>query len=214
MKTIGITGNIGSGKSTVAEYIWRKKLLVKKGSYYDTVTLIDADQLAGRIIGITGEALNNFGEGIFVDGFLNKEKLFNAIYKNSSKNIEVVQKFNRWIHNLVEKEIRETIDLAEKHGVEFAIISAALLFEARISTDYLVLVTCDNEVRQSRLAERNKEKKIPNERTKILEELQFPQEIMRFYCDFEIDNSGSFGTKTVSQLSKVAKQILGGVNEQ
>lgn len=210
MKTIGITGNIGCGKSAVAAFISLIKDLKGPNTQY-VIGCIDADKVAKEILDenkkLSLKYINND-----LDDVVTKNKVFNEVYGNP-KEIEKIRKFNRWIHKLVAERINLMVKEAEKKEEKYLLINAPLLFEARIPTDYLILVTCVDYVRWQRVAARSIQRGIPAGRTKILAEMQFPQKLMKYYCDFQIENSEDFINDTVPQIINVVNEIIGDNNE-
>ncbi len=146
MKIIGITGNIGSGKSSVA------RLLEEKGAI-----VIDADKVGHEIYapGTEGwrELVANFGAGILSsDGTVDRKKLAGMVFDNP----EAVARLNRILHPLIRKEIEKRIQSLRQKGVKIAVIEATLLIEAgwRDMVDELWLVTAPAETSIKRLKAR------------------------------------------------------------
>lgn len=116
MLVIGLTGGIGSGKSTVA------KLFAEKG-----VTVIDTDQLA-RDVTLPGQAalhkiVEKFGEGILLpDNTLNRAQLRKIIFANPHQ--------RRWLekllHPLIRTEMQQLIAAAKS---SYCIVVIPLLLE-------------------------------------------------------------------------------------
>jgi len=212
MKIIGITGNIGSGKSRVASHICTLNELTDQMCKVKAQQ-VDADDLARKIININQGKLSDFGDEIVKDGAVDWCQLFNEVFNPPNEKLQRIRSFNRWIHELVANKIMSMIEIAKKNGNKYFFFSAPLLFEARIPTDFLILVTCDDCIRRQRVAFRSLQRGIPVERTEILASIQFPQSIMRYYCDYEIDNTGNFEKDTIPQIINVINEIVGDNNE-
>ena len=142
---IGLTGGIGSGKSTVADF------LHKKG-----ITVFDADKLAKELM-ISDERLRrklieNFGEEVYSGGELNRKYLAEKIF-NDEKNIE---KINAIVHPVVKEHLSDMMaDELKKNDIVAA--EAALIFEANMESmfDYVWTVTADEEIRIERTMKRS-----------------------------------------------------------
>ncbi len=99
LKLIGLTGGIGSGKSTVS------KIFVKLGA-----KLLDADQISRNLLTKEGEAykpvVDHFGQNIlFDDGSVNREKLADIVFANK----EQLSVLNSIVHPLVAIKMFEAI---------------------------------------------------------------------------------------------------------
>ena len=162
MKIIGLTGGIGSGKSTVSEY------LISKGFH-----VLDADKVSREIVMPGSEMLiqlsSYFGKDILhEDGSLNRKKLANIIFNDAEKK----KKLDVLMHNRVLEIIHERIilfreeyensaelvidsDKGKKRRVIF--IDAPLLFETGLdkSVSETWVIDVDDETRIKRLMKRD-----------------------------------------------------------
>jgi dephospho-CoA kinase len=144
MLKIGITGGIGSGKSTICNVFEQLNIPV----YYADIEakkLLTDTEVKSKIISLTGtEILNPYNE---ID-----KKLFAKMLFNSSN---LVKQVNSIIHPLVAKNF---IQWAELHSNQTAIIEeAALLFESNSykTLDKTILVVSPLEVRIDRVMRRD-----------------------------------------------------------
>lgn len=147
MKRIGITGGIGSGKSTVSAYLRAKGYQV-----------VDADQVARDVVKPEGDVLNQlvreFGEEILSDdGTLNRKKLAGMTFDNSIKK----QKLDSLTHGAILREIRKRLDELDRAGVELAFVDAALLVETGLhqDMDMIWLVAAEEARRIDRVSSRD-----------------------------------------------------------
>ena len=140
MLVVALTGGIGAGKSTVAQYFAELGALV-----------IDADQLARIAIerGSDGfsEVLLRFGDDIIVNGDIDRKKLAEIIFSDHSarKDLEAI------IHPRVQAIFAEAVeDLGEE---DILIYEIPLLVEtdAAEKFDYVITVEADLESRKARL---------------------------------------------------------------
>jgi dephospho-CoA kinase len=120
MKVIGLTGVIGSGKSTVAGF------LNELGA-----AVINADEIAHRVYapGTPGwqQVVSTFGSSVLnPDGAIDRRMLGQVVFASS----EARGRLNRIIHPLVEQKVRALLDDYRNRGVRVAVIEAALLIEA------------------------------------------------------------------------------------
>lgn len=146
MISVGITGGIGSGKTTVAR-IWESL----------GATVVYADDLAKQLMqtdpDLKRKLSETFGEETYQsDGSLNKPHLIKeAFHKNR------VEELNSIVHPAIRIQANNLIKKAERKGTElFAYEAAILLNEGRPDyMDVVVLVTSDRETRLARVSERD-----------------------------------------------------------
>jgi len=142
---VGLTGGIGSGKTTVA------RLLAARGAH-----VIDADRLAREVVepGTPGNAeiLDRFGADIADDlGRIDRTALAAIVFADP----DALRDLNAIVHPRVGERIAsELTDLAATD--ELAVLDVPLLTEAGVSRGYdaVVVVTAPEHVRVERLVER------------------------------------------------------------
>ncbi len=153
MKLIGVTGSIGSGKSTVAS------LLAEKGAI-----VVDADKIAREVIEpgkpAWSQVVERFGEEILnPDRTINRRKLGNIVFGNPSE----LELLNSIIHPPVIEEIDGIVEQAEKEfgDGKVVVIDAPLLIEVGLhkTCDLTVVVTADKDIRLGRLLSQGLSKK-------------------------------------------------------
>jgi dephospho-CoA kinase len=120
MKVIGLTGGIGSGKSTVAQY------LVELGARH-----IDADKVIHEIYSPNTEGwhalVEVFGKEIVApSGEIDREKLGEIVFNDA----EAVKKLNEIVHPLGYKLAKSRLEKYREEGVEVVVFEVILLFEA------------------------------------------------------------------------------------
>lgn len=126
MKKIAIVGNIGSGKTTVINY------LNEKG-----YAIIKSDEIARSLTSIDGKALPEikkyFGsEYIDVSGSMNRKKMADTVFQNKEKKELLEMILTEKIKNI----IQERIDDFKKQGKKSVFIEIPLLFEKGNPKDY------------------------------------------------------------------------------
>ena len=146
MIKVGITGPIGSGKSTVC------KLWQQKGAY-----IVNADNLAKDIM-VTDLKLiqrlkHEFGDDFYTpDGFLNKSYIVHATFGSGK-----IETLNKIVHPFVFQLTKQLMREAEKNNMPVFVKDAALLlnYGRPDDLDYIVLVNSDVHIRLKRVKERN-----------------------------------------------------------
>ena len=195
MKWIGLTGGIGSGKSTVA------KMLRELGE-----PVIDADDLAHEVMACGGTAYSDivklFGKGILNSAHeIDRKKLGNMVFsdKNLLKNLESI--VHPRVRELSQKRRREL----ESRGFARAFYDVPLLFEKNLQNqfDTSVLVYCSESLQKQRIRERNG---LNDEEIDRRLSAQIPIDEKRQRADFVIDNSGSLADLK-SEVRKILSQL-------
>ncbi|HEX8013589.1 MAG TPA: dephospho-CoA kinase [Flavobacterium sp.] len=143
-KIIGLTGGIGSGKTTVANYF--KEM---------GIPVYIADHEAKKIMqskSIIEEIKSTFGEILFENDFLNRAKLAEIVFNDSNK----LSQLNAIIHPAVKKDFQSWLQKNKNH--DYVIYEAAILFESGRykDCDIIITVTAPEEVRIERVLERDK----------------------------------------------------------
>lgn len=147
MKIIGLTGGIGSGKSTVSKYLAQKNY-----------PIIDADKIAREIVQPNSMTLYKltvcFGSKILnKDGSLNRKALANIAFSN----VEQKTKLDNIMLEEIIRIIHQRIELYNKNDEKIVFIDAPLLFEAGLDkiSDVTWVVDVDDEIRIERVAKRD-----------------------------------------------------------
>ncbi|MEK6891728.1 MAG: dephospho-CoA kinase [Nanoarchaeota archaeon] len=173
---LGITGSIGSGKSTAA------RIFEKYG-----FKVINADELYHKISKpnklIYKKIVKEFGSGVIDnDKTINREKLKKIVLQDDKK----LKKLNSITHPIIISEIKKSIKKNKNRNI---IVDAPLLLEsdARNLVDNIIVVKCDDKARIQRLLKKGKHSK---EQIKKITKSQMPIEKKLKFADFVIDNSG------------------------
>lgn len=147
MITIAITGGIGSGKSTVTDY------LTEKG-----YTVIDADAMSRAMTAAGGKAMpyirEHFGpDYINADGSLNRVAMRDLVFRNPKYKAVLEEGTTKVVLEDIEK-IKEEKRAAGEKAIFFDI---PLLFETHQEDNYdlIWVVTADRELRKQRVIERD-----------------------------------------------------------
>ena len=177
MKKIGITGGIGSGKSTVSEY------LIKEG--YD---IIDCDKIARDIVtpefGLLKKLALIIGPEILnQDGTLNREKTSEIVFVSDEK--------RKLLNDITHEAIRDIIlQRFQNASSDPIFVDAALLFETGFADelDVIWMVKADESLRKKKVFERD-ETDIENIEARMNAQMDDGEK--EKLADEIIDNSGS-----------------------
>ncbi|MFB9080927.1 dephospho-CoA kinase [Flavobacterium procerum] len=142
-KVIGLTGGIGSGKTTIAHYFEELG-----------VPVYIADDGAKRVmksVSVIEKIKIEFGESIFEDNVLNRSKLAEIVF-NDKERLAV-------LNSLVHPAVKEDFEIWRKQheNYEYVIYEAAILFESGRykECDLVITVTAPEEVRIERVIKRD-----------------------------------------------------------
>ncbi len=196
MIKIGLTGGIGSGKSTVT------KMLLEKN-----IPVVDVDIISREVLELYPETLeeikDTFGE-VFIDekGKLKRRELGNHIFKSS----ELRKKLENILIPHIKKEIFNRIERYNEMGESICVVDAATLIEHFIhkEMDFNILVWIDRELQIKRVMARDKLQK-----DEILNRInsQMRIEDKREEVDYIIDNRGDL-KYTEEQLDNILTEII------
>ncbi|RTY88917.1 dephospho-CoA kinase [Flavobacterium sp. RSP49] len=143
-KIIGLTGGIGSGKTTLAKYF---------ESFGIPVYIADAEARKMMESAVILKAIKNeFGSSVFEINLLNREKLAKIVFEEPEK----LEKLNAIIHPAVKKHFDQWI--LQQETAPFIIYEAAILFESGRDKecDFIITVTAPLELRIQRVIDRDK----------------------------------------------------------
>ena len=148
MLRLGLTGGVGSGKSTVA------KMLVEHGA-----TLIDADGISRATTAAGGTAIAlivaQFGSGaISADGSMNREAMRQRVFADRS----IRQQLEAIIHPLVSTESARQTEAAREVGCALLVLDIPLLVESsrwRKQLDRVLVVDCEVTTQINRVMQRS-----------------------------------------------------------
>lgn len=147
MKTVGITGGIGSGKSTISRFFINEGYPV-----YDCDT--NSKNIANTNQTIKKNLIGLFGKNIYdSNGLLNKKLLADLIFSDNDNRLAV----NAIIHPQVINDVNNWI---KKQTNEIIFIESALLFDSGLDTlvDKIIFVDADETLRLQRARQRELKK--------------------------------------------------------
>ena len=197
MRIIGITGGIGSGKTTASENLKCRGLHV-----------IDADRIGHEIMQpgmpVLIELAMVFGGDILDDnGVLNRKKLAEAAFADP-QNKKMLDSIT---HKEIFEEIRRRMDILSDQGVKIVFLDAALLFETGLENtcEQTWLIDAEDKIRIKRAMDRD-----GSTRDQVLARLknQMSSEEKRKRASHIIDNSGD-----LEQLYKQLDVLISGLEK-
>ena len=185
MYKLGITGGIGSGKSTASEFF------KKKGAF-----IFDADSEAKNLFtnntNLTQRVIATFGSQVTTNNQLDLKRLSELVF--SSKSLQ--NQLNEIIWPEVSQLMIEAAQKAENVGLKLFIVDAALLLEAGFIEFFnsILLITADKPIRIERILNR---KNIPENQIEKRMALQMPESEKKKLAHHIIENNG-----TLSELNE------------
>ena len=194
---LGVTGNIASGKSSVA------KELARRGA-----AVLDADQLAREVVesgsSVLKKLVKQFGTEILQqDGNLDRDRLGQVVFAD----VKVRAMLNQIMHpEIAKKSVERLQKLQSNPDLPLIVYEAPLLFEvgAESRVDKVLVVKIDPEVQLKRLMTRDR---LSEERAQQRVAAQMPQQQKLERADYIIDNSGSVA-ETLEQIDVLWPQWL------
>lgn len=195
---LGITGSVGTGKTTVS------KMFEKMGA-----SRIDADALAHEAIE-KGKApyrkiVRLFGKRILRrDGSVNRKTLAETIFKDPEKRRRLNTLIHPYVIRRMRQEIRKRSGKRGKKGRRCVVVEVPLLHEAHLTQmfDGVITVSCGRPLQERRWVKGGGDLKDLSRRRAS----QLPLSYKKAHSDFIIDNSGT-RQKTKSQVEAIWKRI-------
>ena len=174
MLKIGLTGGIGSGKSTVAKVFETLGIPVYYADDASKKLLNENDELKTAVV-------QHFGKEVYKNGALDRKHLASIVFNNKEK----LDLLNSLTHPVV---IKDAEDWMNRQTSPYAIKEAALLFEsgAAEKLDYIIGVYAPQHLRVKRVMERDG---LPTEEVVKRINRQIDEEMKMKLCDFMITNN-------------------------
>ncbi len=194
MIKVGITGGIGSGKTTVCAIFERLGVPVYNADKRAKDLMQDDKNLVSQIKQLFGKAAYH------EDGSLNRLYLAEQVFGNEEKLLEL----NELVHPVVKNDYESWVSILEKKGYSYCIKEAALLVESGSykDLDKLIVVSAPEEDRINRVIVRDS---ATAEQVKKRIEAQLPEAQKLKLADYIIINDKA--TDLVPQVSKIHLDI-------
>ena len=192
-----MTGNIGSGKSTVAA------MLREAG-----IPVLDADRISREVTAPGGRAydavVQAFGGGIVRDdGSIDRKRLGEIVFSDPS----LRARLEAITHPAILEAMKGAIAVIEREGHRAAVVEATLIHESgkKGMVEAVISVTCDRETAISRLAARDG---MSRRQAEARLRAQMDADRKAGASEYVIDNSGTIG-ETRRQVERLARTLLG-----
>jgi len=197
MRLIGLTGNIASGKSSVAD------LFAERGA-----TIIDADVLAREAVMKGSPALEaiveRWGKGILdADGNLDRAALRHRVFQDQSD----LDALNAIVHPEVQRRRSQEVSAARARGDKVIVCVIPLLFERHLADDFdtIVLVDAPRSIRLDRIV---RDRGIDEAEAMKMIASQMPADLKRARADYVIENAGTREDLEI-EVERVWQEIAG-----
>ena len=180
MKTLGVTGGIGSGKTTVCRFLEEQGAKV---FYAD----IEAKRLMQEDPEVRAEIEAAFGPDSYTDdGTLNRAHLAEQVFGDE----EQLERLNAIVHPRVFASFEQAKERAREEDVPLLVHEAALIFEAGGDehVDAVAVVDAPEDERVARVVERDE---VTPDQVRARMGHQLPPEELRRRADYVIENDGT-----------------------
>ena len=174
MKKIALTGVIGSGKTTAANYFKDFGVPVFIADDCAKDLMLNNNELRSKLISLLGDKTYN-------DGKLNKEFISDQIFKNKN----ILNSVNNLIHPMVQNTFNRWF---REQNFKYVVYEAALIFENNSEHlfDKIICIKTPLDVIHKRISNREN---YSRNRVKNILNLQISQDIKCYKSDFCIDNT-------------------------
>ena len=191
MLQVGITGGIGSGKTTACLIFEKLGIPV----YYAD---IQAKYLMNTDDELKTSLKDYFGNDIYHDGVLDRHKLAEIIFNDKT----ALEKVNRWVHPAVERNFKQWCTLQK---APYVLEESAILFEEDISSRFgkIILVTAPESLRIERVCARDQ---VAPDTVRQRMASQWPEERKITLADYIIYNDNQ--QLITPQVMEIHRQLM------
>ena len=191
MVKVGLTGGIGSGKTTVSNFLLDYGIPVYNSDTQGKTLMNTNLELKNDIVSI-------FGESVYENGILNTNLLSSIVFRDSKK----IEQLNNLVHPKVADNFKQWI--GKNNNQPILVKEAAILIESRayLNMDKIILVVSQKSTRINRVSKRD------NSDLRSIENrinLQMQDDEKLKYADYVIENN--------SNLKYLKKEVLKVINK-
>ena len=188
---VGLTGGIGSGKSTVANLFRELGVPVYDSDKEAKLLMNTSDKIKKALVKLLGKES-------YIDGKLNRVYISNKVFTNP----ELLAELNAIVHPQVKKHFKEW---CAQQNYKYLIQESALIFENKSQNNYdkIILVTAPLEIRVARVVKRDNSSKdavLQRVNNQLLDSEKID------FSDFIIENIDI--KSTTESIKKVHDQLL------
>jgi len=191
MLNIAITGNMGSGKTTVSKVFYALGVPIFYADI-EAKKILNDKHIISQIVELTNKSI------LTDNNLINNKILAKIIFDDKT----ILQKINKLIHPIVFNKFEEWKKLIQK--TSYCIMESAIIFENKLEKkfDKIILVHCCEELKIKRIIERdNIDHQMINERLKN----QIDSQFTLTQSDFVIYNDEK--QSLLNQIIKIHKKI-------
>jgi len=194
MFVLGITGGIGSGKSTVSRILEDRGLLV-----------LDADEISRQVTAAGGKAVPVIAElfgprAVLSDGSMNRKYVSGIVFEDK----QGLDMLSSIVHKYVFAEMEERLGREREKGTKCVVLDVPIPVNKFVDLcNQIWVVTCDIDVRLARLEKRG----MPKDEALRRIDMQMTDDEYCELGDFAIDNSWDLDELN-SKVDKLIKEQL------
>ena len=195
MITIGITGGVGAGKSTVLDFLEEKyQAYVIKADEIGHLVMEPGQSCYEPVIGLFGEQV------IKDDKTIDRRQVSDVVFSHP----DLLEKLNQITHPAVRQYITEQLELKKQQGQKICVVEAALFFEDHYQEfcDTIWYIHTDEEIRIRRLMEN---RGYTRDKSVSIIASQAPESFFRENADYVVVNNGDFA-QTRQQIEEGIKK--------
>ena len=195
MLTIGITGGVGAGKSTVLDFLEEKyQAYVMKADEIGHLVMEPGEECYEPVLALFGKQI------IKNDKTIDRRQVSDVVFSHP----DMLEKLNQIIHPAVKSYIRRQLKQKEQQGVKICVVEAAFLLEDHYQEfcDTIWYIHTDAEVRIRRLMEN---RGYTREKSVSIIARQASEEFFRAHADYVVTNNGN--------LQETWRQIEEGIRQ-
>jgi dephospho-CoA kinase len=195
MVKVGLTGGIGSGKTTVSDFLLDYGIPVYNSDSQGKILMHTNLELKNDIVNI-------FGESIYNNGILNTNLLSSIVFSDPEK----IKQLNNLVHPKVAQDFNQWI--GENNNKPILVKEAAILIEsgAYLNMDKIILVVSKKSIRINRVSKRDNSD-LDSIEKRINFQLTDDEKVK--YADYIIENNSSLDDlkyeviRVINEINKV-----------